>query len=272
VGRYKDSAAYSALAMSSRVQRDNVLKRIITTAGHQPYRAITRAHVIKGIDDRKDRPAAARHFVEAIRGVYRWALDAGLVSEDPTRDIRVKAKRTDGHHTWTAEEMARFEACHPIGTRARVAYAVLLYAGLRRGDAVRYGRQHVKDGIGRIVTEKNGRIAIIYHTPELDDALAAGPVGDLTFIAGERGGNMTKESFGTLFKRWCIEAGVPGTAHGLRKARAVKAAEMGLSENEMLPAFGWIQPRTAAIYTRKADQERLAESGARKMLANKVIK
>jgi len=30
---------------------------------------------------------------------------------------------------------------------------VLLYSGLRRGDAVRYGRQHVRNGVGRIPTE-----------------------------------------------------------------------------------------------------------------------
>ena len=43
----------------------------------------------------------------------------------------------------------------PVGLLARakrVWLDVLLYTGLRRGDAVRFGRQHVKDGIGTIKT------------------------------------------------------------------------------------------------------------------------
>ena len=42
----------------------------------------------------------------------------------------------------------------PIGTRQRVWLDVLIYTGLRRGDAVRFGRQHVRDGIATIKTEK----------------------------------------------------------------------------------------------------------------------
>jgi hypothetical protein len=42
----------------------------------------------------------------------------------------------------------------PIGTQERVWLGVLLYTGLRRGDAVR--AQHVRDGVATIRTEKTG--------------------------------------------------------------------------------------------------------------------
>lgn len=64
----------------------------------------------------------------------------------------------------------------PIGTRQRVWLDVLLYTGLRRGDAVRFGRQHVKDGIGTIKTEKSGftLTVTIPILPILAETLTAG--------------------------------------------------------------------------------------------------
>ena len=50
----------------------------------------------------------------------------------------------------------KYQACWPIGTRQRVWLDVLLYTGLRRGDAVCLGRQHVRAGVAAIKTEKSG--------------------------------------------------------------------------------------------------------------------
>ena len=49
-------------------------------------------------------------------------------------------------HGWTVDEVRQFEERHPIGTKARLALALLLYLGVRRGDVVGFGHQHVKDG------------------------------------------------------------------------------------------------------------------------------
>jgi len=73
---------------------------------------------------------------------------------------------------------------------------------------VRFGRQHVRNGIGTIKTEKSGfSVAVTLPIlPVLAETLAAGPCGDMTFIAGERGQPLTKESFGNMFKDACREA------------------------------------------------------------------
>jgi integrase len=67
--------------------------------------------------------------------------------------------------------------------------AVLLYTGLRRGDAVRLGRQHVRHGVASVRTEKSqGQIEVtIPILPDLQEAIDAGPTGDLAYICGERG-------------------------------------------------------------------------------------
>ena len=54
------------------------------------------------------------------------------------------------------------------------------YTSLRRGDAVRLGRQHIRDGVAAIKTEKGGfNVAVMLPIlPALADSLAAGPCGD----------------------------------------------------------------------------------------------
>jgi hypothetical protein len=53
-----------------------------------------------------------------------------------------------------------------------------------------------------------------------------GPRGDLAFIVGKNGKPLTKESFGNEFKTACRQAGVPGSAHGVRKIAATRAANL----------------------------------------------
>jgi integrase len=265
VSRHQDSLAWSEMAEATRRQRANVLKRILAESGSVAFARIERKHVTDGIDRRRARPAAARHFLEALRGLFKWALAAGLAAADPTAGVRTPRKRSDGHHVWTEEECTRYEARWPLGTRERLAFDVLLYTGLRRGDAVRLGRQHVRGGEATIRTDKTGEVVTIPLLAPLLASITAGPCGDLSFIAGERGQPLTKESFGNWFRRACREAGVPGSAHGLRKAGATRAADAGGSEYELMALYGWTSPRTAAIYTRKANREKLSRSGSEKL-------
>ena len=46
---------------------------------------------------------------------------------------------SDGFHTWTVDAVRQFEDRHPIGTKARLAFGLLLYLGVRRGDVVTLG-------------------------------------------------------------------------------------------------------------------------------------
>jgi hypothetical protein len=76
------------------------------------------------------------------------------MTANPARDAERVGYATDGFHTWTVEEVRQFEERHPIGTKARLALALMLYAGARRGDAVTFGRQHIKGGVLRYVPRK----------------------------------------------------------------------------------------------------------------------
>jgi hypothetical protein len=64
-------------------------------------------------------------------------------------------------------------------------------------------------------------------------------------------------------------ANVPGSAHGLRKARATFAAERGATESELEAMFGWRGGRMAAHYTQKANRAKLALEAAEKINAER---
>jgi integrase len=168
------------------------------------------------------------------------------------------------------DELDSYYERWPIGTKERVWIDVLLYTGGRRGDAVRLGRQHVRDGVATFRTEKSqGEISVsIPILPILQETLDVGPTGDLAFIVGANGKPLTKESFGTLFRKACRAAGVHKSAHGCRKVAATRAAENGATTSQLNAVFGWKGVRMASLYTQEADRKRLAREAAGLLVKN----
>jgi integrase len=268
VDRYRETNAWTSLSFATRRQRENILKQVLESAGRQPINKITKASIVGGRDRRaKEAPNQARHFLDTMRGLFRWALDAGLTKVDSTAGVRDPTRpKSDGFPPWSEEDVAAYEARWPIGTRERVWLDVLLYTGLRRGDAVRFGRQHVRNGIGRLKTLKTGTEVTLPILPILVETLAAGPCGDLTYITGKRGNPLTKEAFGNLFKKACRVAGVSDrSAHGLRKIAATRAADRGATEAQLEAIFGWTGGRMASHYTRSANRRKLAIEAMHKL-------
>jgi len=223
-----------------------------------------------GMERRRETPAAARHFLQSFRGLFEWALASQHIEVDPTAGVkRPKLKRSDGFAMWPEEWCAAFEARWPLGTRQRLWFEVLHCTGLRRGDVVRVGRPHVKNRRGVIRAQKNGETAYFVVSDRLQAALDAGPIGEVTWVVGEGGRPLTKESFGNLFRDACREAKVPGSAHGLRKTRATIEVENGASGAKLDALFGWrTGSQTSAIYIRKADRARLAFGPVEEPIAN----
>jgi integrase len=269
IARYRETSQWAGLSAATRRQRENIFRGVIATAGDDPFARIVQSTIIAGRERRAETPHQARHFLDSMRGLFRWAVKAGIVKTDPTLGIdNPPTRKGDGFIPWTEEDVEAFERRWPIGTRQRVWLDVLLYTGLRRGDVVRFGRQHIRDGVGTIRTEKTGVEVTLPILPVLASTLAAGPFGDLTFIAGERGRPLTKESFGTLFQKACRAAGVPGSAHGVRKIAATRAANAGATVAQLEAIFGWSGGGMASLYTRNADRRRLARQAMHLLDAN----
>ncbi|GEP08570.1 integrase [Methylobacterium gnaphalii] len=275
VDAYTKSREWSEdLSAATRAQRHGLLKAMIDVAGHERLDAINRRSIQEGMDRRKAKPHGANNWLKTMRGLFGWAVDREFIGADPTRGVKLMAGANDrnGFHTWSEEEVAKFERRWDLGTRERLALDILLYTGLRRGDAARLGRQHVRDGKIRIVTEKTQQEVTIRILLPLAKSIAAAPIGDLSFITGERGRPMTKESFGNWFRDACVSAKVPGRAHGLRKAGARRAAENGATEAELNAWFGWADgSRESATYVRGANRAKIAENLANRMAERDAI-
>jgi integrase len=236
------------------------------------------ANAIEVLRDRKlEFPEGANNRVKAIRAVFKWGTKKKArdgkpyVAHNAARDVSyLKSNNPDGYHTWTVEEVRAFEERHPIGTKARLALALLLYTGQRRSDITRFGAQNVKDG-KLVFTQFKGRNRkpkqlALPVLPALRQVIDASTCGAKAFLENELGRPFTDAGFGNWFHDRCVEAGVPGRAHGLRKAGATIAANNGATAHQLMSIFGWDTLKMAERYTRGADQRRLAEA-AMHMLA-----
>jgi len=197
--------------------------------------------------------------------MMKHAVEVGVRADDPTRDVRAIRVKSDGFHSWSDAEIAQFEKCHPFGSRARLAFALLLYTGQRRSDVVRMGCQHVRDGVLTVRQQKTGtKLSIPVH-PALQAILNT--VSDnLTFLTTQFGKPLTSNGFGNWFRDQCNAAGLPQcSAHGLRKAAARRLAEAGCTAHEIASITGHASLKQIAHYTRAADQGRLASAAMEKV-------
>jgi integrase len=205
---------------------------------------------------------------KALRALMKHAVELGLRADDPTRDVKAIRVKSDGYHSWTDAEIDQFEKKHPVGSRARLALALLLYTSQRRSDVVLMGRQHVRDGMLHIRQVKTGAELTIPVHPVLDAIIANTPNEHLTFLTTAFGKPFTAAGFGNWFREQCNAANLPHcSAHGLRKAFARRLAEAGCSEHEIGAITGHTSLREIVRYTKAADQERLAVAAMQKVEA-----
>lgn len=214
-------------------------------------------------------PESANGRVKALRQVFAWAVlpDVEHVAVNPARDTPYFKTGSEGFHSWTIAEVEKFEERHPIGTKARLALALLLYTGQRRSDIVLFGKQHVKNGWLKFTQQKNRRkkpisLEIPVHA-DLQSVIDASECGDLTFLITEFGKPYSAAGFGNWFRRRCDEADLTHcAAHGLRKAAASRLADHGASENQIMSITGHQTSKEVNRYTKAARQKVLAKSVA----------
>ncbi len=263
VAGYFQSPDYLNLAATTQRERRFVLERFRLEHGDKGIATLQRQHLERMIAGKK--PGAGYNFLTAIRSLLSHAVRVGLRQDNPALGIpRPRQKSAEGIYTWSDSDIGRFEAAHPIGTRARLALALLLYTAQRRSDVIRLGRQHVREGVIHIRQQKTGRALSIPVHPELQRILDATPATDqLTFLTTRRGRPFAPSDFSHWFKDRCREAGLPEEAsvHGLRKSAARRLAEAGCSANVIASITGHRSLKEVERYTRAADQERMARAG-----------
>ena len=268
--KYLKSTEFERLGLSSQRARERTIESTwaepITPGsavliGDCPLNHFS-AKIVRVLRDRKVRlPHAGNIRVKVLRRIFKWAMENELVESNSARDVSFLRTSEGGHHTWTDAEIAKFEKHWPVGTKPRLAFALLRYLGVRRSDAVCIGRQHVRDGILCFTTKKCPTTLELPMPPALQRILDASETGDLTYLLTDYGKSFAVAGFGNWFRERCDAAGLPNcSAHGLRKAAATALAEAGCSAHQLMAWFGWKSMREAERYTRAASQRKLAGS------------
>lgn len=274
VERFLSSGEFMTLGPSTRNARRLILQGCLREKTAPTSPVVFRDALLEDIDDKairvlrdrkKSTPDAANGRVRGFRQVFAWAITAneGGVTTNPALAVPYLPRHSQGFHTWTVEEIAKYEDRHPAGSRAWLAITILRCTGVRRSDAVALGWQMIRDGFLHFTEAKgrdrNPKDRVIPILPELQAVLERTPRRNMTFLVTSFGKPFTANGFGNWFKRRCREAGLPHcSAHGLRKAGAVIAAENGASDRQLMAIFGWRTERQANTYTRKASVQKMA--------------
>jgi integrase len=239
------------------------LERFRAEHGDKRIALLQRQHIITLLRSKKR--FAARHWLMAIRALMKYAVEIGLREANPATGVKLPNLKTDGYHSWTEAEIAQFEVHHRPGTRARLALALLLYTGQRRGDVIGMGRQHIRDGAIHVRQQKTGiELAIPIHAT-LQAIIAETPADHLTLLTTQTGKPFSAAGFGNWFRVRCNEAGLAHcSAHGLRKAVARRLAEAGCTMHEIAAITGHASLSEIQRYTKAADQKKLALSAMEK--------
>src|SRR5262245_10758807 len=145
-----------------------------------------------------------------MRQVFKSGGKKKLAPSNPGRDVECSKSSAKGLHTWTPEEVLRFEGRHPVGSKARLALALMLFTGQRRSDIIRLGKQHAKGGKltftqhkGRNRKPKRLTLPIL---PALQRIIDGTTCGDLTFLVNDWDRPFTDAGFGNWFHDRCVEA------------------------------------------------------------------
>lgn len=275
--RYYGSGGFNRLEARTQYVRRGVLDGLCERCGSYSVATIQPKHVLALRDAKQGRPEASNGVLKALRQLFAYGVQVGDLTKNPASDVPYIPQSGTGFHSWTEEEIKKFEQTHLVGSPARLALALLLYTGQRRSDVVRFGTKDIREGFLTFTQVKNGKKKPVTLTlplfPELLRIIEATPgaAEGETFILSAYGKPYTSESFGNRFREWCNEAGLPHCAsHGLRKAAAVRLAELGCTAHEIAAVTGHRSLKEVQRYTLAADQKRLAASAFARMQGRKV--
>jgi integrase len=275
---YYKSPEFIGLSTATQAMRRAILERWRVKDGDKPIALLPPEYITHLLSPLK--PHAARSWLKSIRHFAQYCVANKLMRSDPTLGIRRKVPNSDGHHTWSEEEIAQFETFYPIGSKARLALGLGLFTAQRRGDVIRMGRQHLRDcqderlrerGVRSVLSvrqQKTGTPVVIPVQTALQAMLEAAPSNHLTFLTTKKGKGYSANDFSEQFRAWCDAAALPDICvfHGLRKAALTRFADDGWSPHEIAAFSGHLSLKEIEHYTKHADRARLAREALLRMM------
>lgn len=266
VSHYRGTTRFKDLANSTRYAKGKRLDWICQKIGRFPL-SIIEPHHIEGLMEQKGGADAANRLRKELSEIFEHARKKlGIKVENPALSVDERKKRqTGGFHTWTADEVGQYRAAHATGTKARLAFELMLATGAARQDACRIGRHNIKGDTLYYRRGKTGQEAELplKFMPELVAEIVQLPFGTSLFLTHSGGKPYTTESFGNWFAEQVKAAKLPDRcrAHGLRKHGATQLAEHGANELQIMAFLAHKSTSEALTYVKAAQRKKLSESG-----------
>ena len=208
---------------------------------------------------------AATGFVRAASAVFGWAVDHDWIKHSPVHRIK---KLPSGHlRAWTRHEAD--EAQDGLPEHLRRVIVLARYTGQRRGDlcAMTWGAY---DGATiKLKQQKTGAELTIPCHPTLQAALREwrASAQAVTILTNTLGRPWRPQHLSHELPKALGRIGLPTdlNVHGLRKLAAAELADAGCSTHEIAAVTGHSTLAMVELYTRSADQQRLAHSAVVKL-------
>lgn len=269
ITRYYRSPDFLDPGPRTQVVYRGTIERWRVKYGKARVRDLEPRHVAEMLAEMLPYRTSANMLRKRLRALLQFAIREGLADRNPVLATKPYKVESTGFHTWSEDEIAQFEARHPVGSKARLALDLMLWTGQRGGDARIMGAGHVRGKRLVVTQEKTGATVSLPILPALARSIMATKSSALVFLLSDHGKPYSPKGFGNKIRQWCDEAGLPNcSAHGLRKAAARRFAEAGCSNQQIKSWTGHTTDSEVARYTAAADQEALSDRAAEMLMAN----
>ena len=264
-GEYRNLRATTKAGYASRLE---TLRR---EHGQRTVSGLDRQRIIKAfLEPYAGRPGAALSMLKMLRILIRHAIALGWLQHDPS--LGIKRPKQGEVRSWTEAELAQFEARWPVGTKQRLAFALMLNTGQRRSDVHRMTWADVTGNTIKVVQQKTGAKLTLPLHADLRAILTETKRKHVAILTTEYGRAFTVDGFSGFLRDAIKAAGLPLECqpHGLRKAAGRRLAEAGCSSRELMAVLGHKTLSEAERYTRDADQARLASAAVARLEGRSV--
>jgi integrase len=282
IERYRKSADFIRLALSTQVEYGRLLKEIELDVGDVRLAEVDKSWV----RDLRDLWAPRGHKatndrVQMLKNVLKPAVEDDRIKTNPFLGLKKLAPPHDADEVnlaWTDEEVDAFIALALKRNMPGLARAVALgrWGGFRRGTicniplSARIIAQD-DDGLAQRrlywTTEKRKVLCDKREDSRLSAFLESTPAKALTIAYNQRGHPWKVRALNQAVTRLAIalaetkRARPNLTPHGLRHARGLELAYAGASDAEIMAQLEHTTERAARIYRRQAERRRMADSG-----------
>lgn len=267
---YQASPEWRALAKATKDQYELYL-RPLWRAGHVTAKAVTRRDLklVRNQIANERGNGAAFAFARTVSALFSWAVEEDWLDSSPATRLAKGLPR--GHLKAWSQEEAR-AAIERLPEHLRRVVVLALYTGQRRGDLCSlswsaYDGQAIKLVQQKTRRKTNDKPLVVPCHPalkiELDSWRRERPgIGNATILIDQHGRQWKPNMLSHALPEALVRIGLSNeiNMHGLRKLAAANLAEAGCSANEIAAITGHTTLSMVELYTKSADQRRLADA------------